>query len=243
MKHLHRLIVTSATYRQTSKVTADLVERDPANRWLARGPRYRWPSWMLRDQALAAADLLVENVGGPPVKGYQPTGIWEEATFGQIRYQPDSGAALYRRSLYQFWRRIVGPTMFFDVSSRQSCTVQVARTNTPLQALAILNDITYLEASRVLAERVFSSAPDDAARLTTLYRKCLSREPTALELDRLLSRLTKLKTVYTNDPAAAQSLLKVGSATADANLNATDLAAWTSICAIVLNLDEMLSKE
>ncbi len=243
VKHIHRLIVTSATYRQTSKVTAALVERDPANRLLARGPRYRWPSWMLRDQALAAADLLVENMGGPPVKGYQPTGIWEEATFGQIRYQPDTGAALYRRSLYQFWRRIVGPTMFFDVASRQSCTVQVARTNTPLHALATLNDTTYVEAARILAERVFSSAPDDAARLAMLYRKCLSREPTVLERDRLITRLARLKTVYTNDPAAAQALLKVGSATADANIPATDLAAWTSICSIVLNLDEMLSKE
>lgn len=243
VKHLHRLIVTSATYRQTSKVTADLVERDPANRWLARGPRYRWPSWMLRDQALAAADLLVETVGGPPVKGYQPPGIWEEATFGQIRYQPDTGAALYRRSLYQFWRRIVGPTMFFDVSSRQSCTVQIARTNTPLHALATLNDTTYVEAARVLAERVFSSATDDAQRLATLYRKCLGREPTVMERDRLLARLARLKTVYANDPAAAQSLLKTGAATVDPNIPATDLAAWTSICAIVLNLDEMLSKE
>ncbi len=243
VKHMHRLIVTSATYRQTSKVTAALVERDPANRLLARGPRYRWPSWMLRDQALAAADLLVENVGGPPVKGYQPTGIWEEATFGQIRYQPDTGAALYRRSMYQFWRRIVGPTMFFDVSSRQSCTVQVARTNTPLHALATLNDITYVEAARVLAERVLQSAPDDTDRLTALYCRCVGREPTALERDRSVARLARLKTTYTNDPAAAQSLLKVGSTTSDANINATDLAAWTSICAIVLNLDEMLSKE
>ncbi|HUQ72596.1 MAG TPA: PSD1 and planctomycete cytochrome C domain-containing protein, partial [Planctomycetaceae bacterium] len=122
VKHIHRLIVTSATYRQSSRVTPALAERDPENRLLARGPRYRWPSWMLRDQALAVAGVLEERIGGPPVKGYQPPGIWEEATFGKIRYEQDHGPALYRRSVYQFWRRIVGPTVFFDVAARQNCT-------------------------------------------------------------------------------------------------------------------------
>ncbi|HET6424552.1 MAG TPA: PSD1 and planctomycete cytochrome C domain-containing protein [Planctomycetaceae bacterium] len=243
VKHMHRMIVTSAAYRQTSKVTAELVERDPANRLLARGPRYRWPSWMLRDQALAAAGLLVETIGGPPVKGYQPTGIWEEATFGQIRYQPDTGAALYRRSVYQFWRRIVGPTMFFDVSSRQYCTVNVARTNTPLQALATLNDTTYVEAARILAERVWHSAPDDTGRLHDLYRRCLGRLPTKPEQDRLLVRLVKLKTDYASDTSSARSLLKIGEKPADPVIAPSELAAWSAICAIVLNLDEMLSKE
>ncbi|HND52678.1 MAG TPA: DUF1553 domain-containing protein, partial [Pirellulaceae bacterium] len=148
VKHVHRLIVTSAAYRQSSKVTAMLLERDPENRLLARGPRYRWPSWMLRDQALAASGLLVEKLGGRPVKGYQPPGIWEDATFGQIRYEQEHGEALYRRSVYQFWRRIVGPTVFFDVANRQTCTVKLARTNTPLHALVTLNDVTYVEAAR-----------------------------------------------------------------------------------------------
>ncbi len=243
VKHIHRLIVTSAAYRQSSKVDEALVERDPQNRLLARGPRFRWPSWMLRDQALAAADLLVEHVGGPPVKGYQPTGIWEEATFGQIRYQPDSGAALYRRSVYQFWRRIVAPTMFFDIASRQTCTVKVERTNTPLHALATLNDVTYVEASRVLAERILAAAPDDAGRLTALTRRVLSRSPTPFEQDRLLARLARLKAEYAADPNAAEALVKVGASPVDSRFTAPEIAAWTGVCQIVLNLDEALTKE
>src|SRR5204863_6214807 len=138
--------VTSSAYRQSSKTTPALSERDPENRLLARGPRFRLPAFMLRDQALAASGLLVEQLGGPAVKPYQPTGIWEEATFGQIKYEQDHGDALYRRTLYTFWRRIVGPTMLFDTASRQTCTVKSARTNTPLHALATLNDSTYVEA-------------------------------------------------------------------------------------------------
>src|SRR5262249_37796945 len=146
VKHLVRLIVTSETYQQSTAASPALYERDPANRLYARGPRYRWPSWMLRDQALAVSGLLVEKQGGPPVKGYQPTGIWEDATFGKITYQQDKGEALYRRSLYTFWRRIVAPTVFFDVANRQNCTVKLERTNTPLHALVTLNDVTYVEA-------------------------------------------------------------------------------------------------
>src|SRR5439155_23775396 len=143
VKHVHRLIVTSAAYRQSSKVTADLLERDPENRLLARGPRYRMPAFMIRDQALAASGLLVEKLGGPPVKPYQPPGVWEDATFGQIRYEQDHGEALYRRSLYTFWRRIVGPTEFFDSASRQTCSVRSSRTNTPLHAFTTMNDPTF----------------------------------------------------------------------------------------------------
>src|SRR5437588_12160091 len=121
---MHSLIVTSAAYRQSSKVTPELLDRDPANRLLARGPRFRLSSFVIRDQALAASGLLIEKIGGPPVKPYQPPGVWEEATFGQIRYEQEHGDALYRRSLYTFWRRIVAPTEFFDVASRQVCTVK-----------------------------------------------------------------------------------------------------------------------
>ena len=135
VKALHRLIVTSATYRQASRVPAALAERDPQNRLLARGPRYRLPAWMIRDQALAASGLLVSNLDGPPVKPYQPTGVWEEATFGTKSYAQDHGPALYRRSVYTFWRRIIGPTEFFDTASRQTCVVKPGRTNSPLHAL------------------------------------------------------------------------------------------------------------
>ena len=154
VKALHKLIVMSATYRQTSRISSELLKRDPENILLARSPRYRMPSWMLRDQALAISGLLVKKLGGPPVKPYQPPGIWGDATFGKIRYKQDKGENLYRRSMYIFWRRIVGPTMFFDGSKRQTCDVKPTRTNTPLHALTTLNDVTYVEAARVMAQRV-----------------------------------------------------------------------------------------
>ncbi|OYW28717.1 MAG: hypothetical protein B7Z47_05535 [Chthoniobacter sp. 12-60-6] len=244
VKHIQRLIVTSATYRQSSKVTAAVVENDPENRFYARGPRYRWPSWMLRDQALAVSGLLQESVGGPPVKGYQPDGIWEEATFGKITYQQDHGTALHRRSLYQFWRRIVGPTVLFDVSARQYCTVKLARTNTPLHALTMLNDVTFVEAARVFAERILrDGGTTDADRLAFAFRLCTSRAPTSSEQQVLLRRLSQLRELYTADTAAADQLLKVGEAAVDANLPRAELAAWTSIGSLLLNLDETLSKE
>lgn len=159
-KRLVRQIVTSHAYRQSSKVSAELLEKDPDNRLLARGPRMRMPSWMLRDQALASSGLLAARLGGPPVNGYQPAGVWEEATFGNKKYKQDHGDSLYRRSLYTFWRRIVGPTMFFDNAARQVCTVKVFRTNTPLHALLTLNDTTYVEAARALAQAVLTTTAD-----------------------------------------------------------------------------------
>lgn len=244
VKHIHRLIVTSATYRQSSKVTPELVEHDPDNRLLARGPRYRWPSWMIRDQALAVSGLLEEHVGGPPVKGYQPPGIWEEATFGKIGYQQDGGTALYRRSLYQFWRRIVGPTVFFDVSNRQNCTVKLARTNTPLHALVTLNDVTFIEAARHLAERTLKTGgTTDAERLAFAFRLCTSRFPTDHEQAVLLNRLEQLRTKYTADLDAANALIRVGESPPDLDLPPVDFSAWTAVSSLLLNLDETLCKE
>ena len=244
VKHMLRLIVTSATYRQSSKVKPALLERDPENRLLARGSRFRLPSWMIRDQALAASGLLVERVGGPPVKGYQPAGIWEEATFGKIRYQQDKGEALYRRSLYQFWRRIVGPTIFFDVARRQTCEVKVARTNTPLHALVTLNDVTYVEAARALAQRILLTPNQtDAARIAEAFRRLTAREPNPLELAVFTRRLKTLREHYKNDPDAAKKLIAVGESKADEKLDATELAAFTGITTIILNLDETITKE
>jgi hypothetical protein len=244
VKHIHRLIVTSATYRQSSKVSAALVERDPENRLLARGPRYRLPSWMIRDQALAASGLLVDKIGGKPVQGYQPPGIWEEATFGQIRYNQEHGEALYRRSLYTFWRRIVGPTMFFDVANRQTCTIRVARTNTPLHALVTLNDVTYVEAARALAQRLLlGRAPDDAGRIGEAFRRLTAREPKPAELQILSRRLESLRKLYAGDEAAAKKLITTGESPADAKLAPAELAAWTSLATVLLNLDETISKE
>ena len=242
-KALHRLIVTSATYRQSSRATPAAHERDPENRLLARGPRYRLPSWMLRDQALAAAGLLVDQRGGPSVKPYQPPGIWEEATFGKKTYAQDHGEALYRRSLYVFWRRIVGPTTFFDAGARQVCTVKTARTNTPLHALVTLNDPAYVEAARVLAQRVLASAADDPARLTAAFRLATARPPTTAEQKILTTRLAKLRADFAADPTAARELSAIGEFARPASLAPAEHAAWTTLCLLILNLDETLSKE
>jgi hypothetical protein len=242
-KALHRLIVTSATYRQSSRVTPAAHERDPENRLLARGPRFRLPSWMLRDQALAAAGLLVDERGGPSIKPYQPPGIWEEATFGKKTYTQDHGDALYRRSLYVFWRRIVGPTSFFDAGARQVCTVKVARTNTPLHALVTLNDPAYVEAARVLAQRVLTGSAEDPARLSTAFRLATARTPTPAERKILTTRLATLRAHFAADRTAARELSAIGEFARPATLAPAEHAAWTALCLLVLNLDETLSKE
>jgi hypothetical protein len=244
VKQLHRLIVTSATYRQSSKVTAALVERDPANRLLARGPRFRLPSWMIRDQALAASGLLVRRLGGPPVHPYQPAGVWEEATFGQKRYQPDHGEALYRRSLYTFWRRIVGPTAFFDSAARQTCVVKPTRTNSPLHALTTLNDVTYVEAARALAQRVLTTAgPSPDERLDLAFRLVLARRPTSEERLVLMAALERSRQDFATDPGAAAKLLAAGESPRDTRFPPAEHAAWAAVCSVVLNLDEALTKE
>ena len=243
IKALQRHIVTSATYRQSSRVTPEAARRDPENRLLARGPRHRMPSWMLRDVALAASGLLVEQVGGPPVKPYQPDGVWEEATFGAKRYQRDSGAALYRRSLYTFWRRIVGPTLFFDVASRQVCTVRNPRTNTPLQALLLLNDTSFVEAARILAASLCNASADPAARIDQLFVRVLSRKPSTHEAGILLDAASRHAATFAAHPDATARLLKAGDAQAPSAVPPHELAAWTLVASTVLNLDEALSKE
>jgi Protein of unknown function (DUF1553)/Protein of unknown function (DUF1549)/Planctomycete cytochrome C len=242
-KRLIRRLVTSAAYRQSSQGSVALTEQDPDNRLLARGPRYRLPAWMIRDRALAVSGLLVRRVGGPPVRTYQPNGVWEEATFGTKRYQQDRGSALYRRSVYVFWRRIVAPTMFFDSASRQFCTVKQSRTNTPLHSLATLNDITYVEASRALAERAMLHSAKQDERLNHTYRLVLSRVPTANEREILLKSLSQFQADYQANPAAADKLLNVGEHSRNMNLAAIDHAAWTALCNAILNLDEALVKE
>ena len=242
VKHLVRTLVTSATYRQDARVTAELAERDPANRLLARGPRFRLPSWALRDQALAASGLLVNRPGGPAVKPYQPPGVWEEATFGQTKYVRDSGEALYRRSLYTFWRRIAPPTMFFDSAGRTVCTVIPSRTNTPLHALATLNDTTYVEAARVLAGNALTGDGPDTARLELIFRRLLARAPAAAESDILLHGLARHRAQFAAAPASATQLLAVGESPTDATLPPVEHASWTAVCLAVLNLDETLNK-
>ncbi len=191
VKNLLRLIVTSHTYRQSSKITDPVAyERDPANRLLARGARYRMSSWMLRDQVLAASGLLSPADGGAAVNTYQPPGIWEEASFGKKQYKQDEGEKLYRRSLYTYWRRIIAPTMFFDNASRQNCTVKSSRTNTPLHALQTLNNVAYVEAARVLAEASLKADIDsDADRIDFVTRRTIARPASDAEKEVLLRGL------------------------------------------------------
>jgi len=244
VKALHKRIVMSATYRQSSRTTPALTERDPHNRLLARGPRFRMPSWMIRDQALAASGLLVEKIGGPPVKPYQPAGIWEEATFGQKRYEQDKGDALYRRSIYTFWRRIVGPTMLFDSAPRQTCIVKPTRTNTPLQALTTLNDVGYVEAARALAQRVLQTAdPRPEPRVDLAFRLVLARSPAADERQVLLESVSRLRREFGANVEDAKKLLRTGESKCDETLDPVEHAAYTALCSAILNIDEALTKE
>jgi hypothetical protein len=244
IKRLCRLLVTSATYCQSTKVTPEVLERDPQNRLLARGPRFRMPSWMLRDQALAASGLLTVRFGGVGVRPYQPPGVWEEATFGNTRYAQDHGEALYRRSLYTFWRRIIAPTLFFDAASRQVCTVKQVRTNTPLHALTTLNDVTYVEAARALAERALLTAgmqPEE--RIERAFRLVLARRPTSEEMGVLRAGLERARGEFGRHPEAARKLLHVGESPRNEALDPVQHAAYTVVCNAILNLDEALTKE
>ncbi|KAA5544712.1 DUF1553 domain-containing protein [Roseiconus nitratireducens] len=241
VKRMHKLIVMSATYRQKSQVRDEAYEIDPENVFLARAPRDRMPSWMLRDQALALGGLLDPMVGGPPVKPYQPEGIWAEATFGKIRYQADQGAALFRRSLYVFWRRIVGPTMFFDSAKRQTCEVKPTRTNTPLHALTTLNETAFVESARAMAQRVMMQTGLDSERIRRAFRMATAREPNEFEAGVLAERLAVLRNDYAQHPDQAEALLSVGDSPRDRELDAVEHAAMTVICSTILNLDEVLS--
>lgn len=244
VKHLMKTIVTSETYRRSSRINShEEFERDPENRYFARGPRFRLPSWMIRDSALAASGLLNRELGGRPVYPYQPEGIWSEATFGKKNYKQDSGENLYRRSLYVFWRRIVGPTMFFDTAKRQVCEVKPVRTNTPLQALTIMNDITYVEAARALAELVLKNASTDQERLGLVYRRVLSRVPSEDEEAIALKSLSRARAFFMNDVAKADEFLSHGEYQADEEISRMELAAWAALCLNLFNLDEALTKE
>jgi hypothetical protein len=238
--HLIKLIVTSRTYRQSANVTPELLAKDPENVLLARGPRHRLDSRFLRDQALALSGLLVEKHGGPSVMPYQPPGIWEEMSFGKNRYFQGTGEDLYRRSLYTFWRRSVAPASFFDVTARQSCAVKPHRTSTPLHALTTLNDVTYVEAARVWAEKIARLA-DETQRLQTAYRSATGRNLDALGLSTLKQTLTQARQHYEANPKAAEDLLQTGESKRLGTLPAAEHAAWTTMCLMILNLDETLN--
>ena len=245
VKALLRTMVTSATYRQASRVTPELMLRDPENRLLARGPRVRLPAETIRDQALAASGLLVERLGGPSVRPYQPAGLWKELAGGDD-YKPDTGADLYRRSLYTFWKRTIAPPsmMNFDAAGRETCIVREVRTNTPLQALNLLNDVTFVEAARALAERVLKQEHlADEARIDLAFRLALARRPSAAESALLRRDLGTHRDHYRKDRAAAYRLIHTGESRPDEALEPAELAAYTATCSVILNLDEAITKE
>ncbi len=248
VKAMQRLIVTSATYRQASRATPDLVQRDPENRLLAHGPRFRLPAEVVRDNALAVSGLLVEKAGGPSVKPYQPAGLWEELAggAGEGPYVQEKGAGLYRRSLYVYRKRTVPhPALTtFDASSREVCQVKRTRTNTPLQALELLNDVTYVEAARHLAQLMLTEGGrTPEARIGFAFRRAMARTPEAKELQVLARGLERYRKSFGGDREAALRYLGHGDSPVDAKLDPVELAACTATAAVILNLDETITKE
>jgi hypothetical protein len=251
IKALLKLMVTSAAYRQSSAVTQALLAKDPENRLLARGPRLRLQAEFIRDQALAVSGLLNATVGGHSVSPYQPPGLWEELASREDgknwtaqTYVQSHGKDLYRRTMYTFWKRTSPPPTLitFDAPDRETCTVRRARTNTPLQALVLMNDPTYMEASRKLAERIMKEAGDTEERITLAFRLLTARPPRPAELAALAKIFEKECEVYHKDEQAALKLLSVGEAERDGKLDAAELAAWTTVASVILNLDEAVTK-
>jgi hypothetical protein len=241
---MQKLIVTSATYRQSSKANPQRLQKDPENRLLARAPRFRLPAEVIRDQALAVSGLLVEQIGGPSVKPYQPAGLWKELS-GQD-YVQDKGEKLYRRSLYTFWKRSSPPPsmMNFDAAGREACVVRESRTNTPLQALDLMNDVTYLEASRKLAERVMKEGGGSLEdRIGLAFRLATARRPTLRELSLLREALSSYLDDYKRDPEAARNYLSQGESPRDEQLDVSELAAYSTLASLILNMDETITKE
>lgn len=239
VKALLKLIVMSATFRQSSNYTSDLLARDPENRLLARGPRWRLPAELLRDQALAVSGLLVEKIGGPSVKPRQPPGLWEAVSYnGEAGYLADRGESLYRRGLYTYWKRQSPPPdmLTFDGPTREVCTVRRPRTNTPLQALVLLNDVNYVEAAHALAVRMMSAGADPLAHG---FRLATGRSPKPEEASELLSYFNQQLAEFHRHPEAAAKLLKAAAASATVGPDAAVLAAWTLTASLMLNLDEV----
>jgi hypothetical protein len=247
VKHLFELIVTSSTYRQSAEVTREKLEKDPQNRFCSRGPRFRMDAEMVRDYALAASGLLVDKVGGPSVKPYQPEGVWEAVAMPESntkKYKADSGTGLYRRSLYTFWKRAAPPALMdiFNAPSREVCNVRRERTNTPLQALATLNDPQFLEAARHLAQAALASRKTEDEAIDEMATRLLARPLTSKEKTVVKETLAKMRAFYEQQPEATKEFLAVGEAdVADAALT-PQLAAMTMVANQLMNLDEVLNK-
>ena len=245
-KHLIRLIVNSTTYRQSSRITPELLQKDPENRLMSRASRFRMPSMILRDVALQTSDLLNPALSGKPVYPYQPDAVWETLSITKERdftYPASHGADLYRRSLYTFWRRTIGPTNMFDASARQACKIRSGLTCTPLHALTTLNDITWVEASRVLAEHAMKAASDRTAQITWAFRKVLSRVPSERDLQMLNRAYEKQFALFAADVKSATDFVSTGEAPRDAALPPAEHAALSAVCLALFNLDESLTRQ
>jgi len=244
LRAMEKLIVMSEAYRQTSAASPEQWQRDPENRLISRGPRVRLPAAFVRDQALAVSGLLVNKTGGPSVKPYQPPGLWQELSGGA--YREDKGDGLYRRSLYTYWKRTVAPPMMinFDSPTREGCVVRETRTNTPLQALNLMNDVTFVEAARKFAERMIregGASVDD--RVAYAWRVALARAPSAKEASAARLTYDRFVKKFDADPKAAERSLNAGASERDKSLNITELAAYTMVASLILNLDETVTKE
>ena len=240
-KAINRLIVTSATYRQASIASPELLQRDPENRLLTRGPRKRLTPYAIRDAALSVSGLMVGTLGGPSVKPYMPPGLW--GSISNARYKQDKGDKLYRRSMYTYWRRTIPPPtmMTFNAAAREICIVRTDQTTTPLQALTMMNNKAFVEAARFLGEKMMkqeTQAPHQ--RVAWAFRLVTSREPSQDELELLMEDLSFFLKDFEQSPASANKLLKVGEKPADAALPATELAAYALVANTILNLDEAI---
>jgi mono/diheme cytochrome c family protein len=244
VRKLVRTIVTSRAYMQSSEASPELLARDPDNRLLARQGRWRYPAEGVRDAALLASGLLVEQLGGASVHPYQPAGYYRHLSFPRREYQADTDARQWRRGLYVHWQRMfLHPQLLaFDAPTREECTAVRARSNTPKAALVLLNDPTFVEAARALAERVLKEAGDDPARIDSLWRRAVSRQPDSEEQKLVANLLARRRTEYAADHAAARALLAVGLAPRDTSLDDVELAAWTATARAVLNLHEAIGR-
>jgi hypothetical protein len=245
VKRLFKMLVTSATYRQAAIITPEKKEKDRDNSLLSRGPRFRMDAEMIRDYALAASNTLSPTMGGPGTMPYQPENVWEVVGMGTEKYTQDKGENLYRRTLYNFWKRMAPPASLdiFNAPSREVSCVRRDRTNTPLQALVTMNDPQFIEAARNLAQKTLGSVSgDDTAKASVLAERLLCRSPKANEMTIIQLSLNDLRAHYIANPAEAEELLKVGESKVDDKLSKPELAAWTMLCNQLMNLDEVLNK-
>jgi hypothetical protein len=245
VKQMQRLIVTSATYRQSSAVSSQLLERDPENRLLARATRLRLPAQTIRDQALAISGLLIERIGGPSVGPYQPEGLWDDIVERGQEYRLSEGEDLYRRGLYTFWKRTRPPPAMitFDSSTREVHSLLFSRTNTPLQALNLMNDVTYAEASRALAERTMSADSTVEQTVATMYRMATAREPDPAVRSVLVDAFSGHLVRYRSNRGAALQLVSAGQSARDQTLDIAELAAYQMVASLILNLDATITKD